>query len=92
MANMLFANFNQDYSCVSVGTRGGYSIINCDPFGRVYTQNDGGRGIVEMLFCTSLIALVGAPDTPSSSPPQAPNRQHKTPVDDMRAAFSPAAS
>ncbi|KAJ6458867.1 WD40 repeat-like protein [Mycena vitilis] len=68
MAGMLFANFNQDYSCVSVGTRKGYSITNCDPFGRVYTQNDGARGIVEMLFCTSLIALVGAPDTPSSSP------------------------
>lgn len=66
---MLFANFNQDYSCVSVGTRKGYSITNCDPFGRVYTQNDGARGIVEMLFCTSLIALVGAPDSgPASSP------------------------
>ncbi|KAJ7448411.1 WD40 repeat-like protein [Mycena latifolia] len=66
MSGMLFANFNQDYSCVSVGTRKGYSITNCDPFGRVYTQNDGARGIVEMLFCTSLIALVGAPS--SSSP------------------------
>ncbi|KAJ7648112.1 WD40 repeat-like protein [Roridomyces roridus] len=65
---MLFANFNQDYSCVSVGTRKGYSITNCDPFGRVYTQSDGARGIVEMLFATSLLALVGAPDTPSSSP------------------------
>ncbi|KAJ7115529.1 WD40 repeat-like protein [Mycena crocata] len=69
-AGMLFANFNQDYSCVSVGTRKGYSITNCDPFGRVYTMNDGARGIVEMLFCTSLIALVGAPssnDTANSS-------------------------
>ncbi|KAG9311918.1 WD40 repeat-like protein [Chiua virens] len=66
--NMLFANFNQDYSCISVGTRKGYSITNCDPFGRVYTMNDGARGIVEMLFCTSLIALVGAADQPQSSP------------------------
>ncbi|KIM78177.1 hypothetical protein PILCRDRAFT_75801 [Piloderma croceum F 1598] len=65
---MLFANFNQDFSCVSVGTRKGYSITNCDPFGRVYTMNDGARGIVEMLFCTSLIALVGAADQPQSSP------------------------
>ncbi|CAK5266775.1 unnamed protein product [Mycena citricolor] len=63
---MLFANFNQDFSCVSVGTKGGYSITNCDPYGRVYTQNDGPRGIVEMLFCTSLIALVGAPSSTSS--------------------------
>ncbi|EGN92573.1 putative phosphatidylinositol 3,5-bisphosphate-binding protein of the vacuolar membrane [Serpula lacrymans var. lacrymans S7.3] len=65
---MLFANFNQDFSCISVGTRKGYSITNCDPFGRVYTMNDGARGIVEMLFCTSLIALVGAADQPQSSP------------------------
>ncbi|QRV81627.1 autophagy-related protein 18 [Ceratobasidium sp. AG-Ba] len=67
-SNMLFANFNQDFSCISVGTKKGYSITNCDPFGRVYTKNDGARGIVEMLFCTSLIALVGAADQPSSSP------------------------
>ncbi|EKM56318.1 uncharacterized protein PHACADRAFT_172055 [Phanerochaete carnosa HHB-10118-sp] len=66
--NMLFANFNQDFTCISVGTRKGYSITNCDPFGRVYTMNDGARGTVEMLFCTSLIALVGAADQPHSSP------------------------
>jgi hypothetical protein len=30
--------------------------------------DDGSRGIVEMLFCTSLIALVGAADQASSSP------------------------
>ncbi|EIN08716.1 WD40 repeat-like protein [Punctularia strigosozonata HHB-11173 SS5] len=66
--NMLFANFNQDFTCISVGTKKGYSITNCDPFGRVYTMNDGARGIVEMLFCTSLIALVGAADQPQSSP------------------------
>lgn len=65
---MLFANFNQDFSCISMGTRKGYCITNCDPFGRVYTLNDGARGIVEMLFCTSLIALVGAADQPHSSP------------------------
>ncbi|KAF5320604.1 hypothetical protein D9611_013710 [Ephemerocybe angulata] len=66
--NMLFANFNQDFSCISLGTKRGYSITNCDPFGRVYTMNDGARGIVEMLFCTSLIALVGAADQAQSSP------------------------
>lgn len=30
--------------------------------------DDGAKGIVEMLFCTSLIALVGAADQPQSSP------------------------
>jgi len=67
-SNMLFANFNQDFTCISVGTRKGYSITNVDPFGKVYTMGDGARGIVEMLFCTSLIALVGAADHPQSSP------------------------
>ncbi|PPQ91069.1 hypothetical protein CVT25_014737 [Psilocybe cyanescens] len=57
-SNMLFANFNQDFSCISVGTRKGYSVTNYD----------GARGIVEMLFCTSLIVLVGAADQPQSSP------------------------
>ncbi|TFK84038.1 WD40 repeat-like protein [Polyporus arcularius HHB13444] len=66
--NMLFANFNQDFTCISVGTKKGYSITNVEPFGRVYTMNDGARGIVEMLFCTSLLALVGAADHPQSSP------------------------
>ncbi|KZS97373.1 WD40 repeat-like protein, partial [Sistotremastrum niveocremeum HHB9708] len=68
-SQMLFANFNQDFSCISVGTRKGYSVTNCDPFGRVYTQNDGARGIAEMLFTTSLVALVGAAaDQMQSSP------------------------
>lgn len=56
VTSMLFANFNQDFTCVesspscvkitqmtsrciSVGTRKGYSITNCDPFGRVYTMS-----------------------------------------------------
>ncbi|KZO89607.1 WD40 repeat-like protein [Calocera viscosa TUFC12733] len=67
---LLFANFNQDFSCISVGTRQGYSITNCDPFGRVFSKHEGAVGIVEMLFCTSLVALVGAADQPSSSPRQ----------------------
>ncbi|KLO10608.1 WD40 repeat-like protein [Schizopora paradoxa] len=65
---MLFANFNQDFTCISVGTKKGYSISNCDPFGRVHTNHDGARGIVEMLFSTSLLALVGAGDQKPMSP------------------------
>ncbi|KAI8884598.1 WD40 repeat-like protein [Backusella circina FSU 941] len=53
-------NFNQDYSCISVGTKTGYRIYNCDPFGKCYSKSDGDTGIVEMLFCTSMVALVGA--------------------------------
>ncbi|KXS11752.1 WD40 repeat-like protein [Gonapodya prolifera JEL478] len=67
-SDILFVNFNQDFSCVSVGTRHGYKIYNCDPFGKCYGKTDGGIGIVEMLFSTSLVALVGAGEQPAFSP------------------------
>ena len=37
--------------CISVGTRKGYSITNCDPFGRVYTKSE--CRIVVSIYCTS---------------------------------------
>ncbi|KAI9203747.1 WD40-repeat-containing domain protein [Polychytrium aggregatum] len=66
--DILFINFNQDFSCISVGTRHGHKIYNCDPFGKVYGKSDGGIGIIEMMFCTSLVALVGAGEQPAFSP------------------------
>ncbi|WWC92789.1 uncharacterized protein L201_007748 [Kwoniella dendrophila CBS 6074] len=68
--DLLCCSFNQDFSCIAVGHKKGYTILNCDPFGKVHSKNDqGATGIVEMLFCTSLVALVGAADTqPSNSP------------------------
>ena len=43
MRPTLVSSFSDDtYSlprCVSVGTKKGYSITNCDPFGRVYTMS-----------------------------------------------------
>ncbi|GAA5912117.1 hypothetical protein JCM5296_000801 [Sporobolomyces johnsonii] len=65
--DLLSVAFNQDHSCIATGTRKGYTITNCDPFGKVYGRSDGATSIVEMLFCTSLVALVGAGDRPSSS-------------------------
>ncbi|KAJ3003381.1 autophagy protein [Thoreauomyces humboldtii] len=65
---LLFINFNHDFSCISVGTRQGYRIYNCDPIGKCYGKTEGGIGIVEMLFCTSLVALVGAGEQPAFSP------------------------
>ncbi|KAJ3106688.1 autophagy protein [Phlyctochytrium planicorne] len=65
---LLFVNFNQDASCISVGSRQGYRIYNVDPFGKCYGKLDGGIGIVEMLFCTSLVALVGSGEQPAFSP------------------------
>ncbi|GAA6053195.1 hypothetical protein JCM3770_000023 [Rhodotorula araucariae] len=65
--DLLSVSFNQDSTCIATGTRKGYSITNCDPFGKVYGRTDGATSIVEMLFCTSLVALVGAGDRPASS-------------------------
>lgn len=64
---LLSVNFNQDHSCVAVGTRDGYSITNCEPFGRVYTNHAGPTSLVEMLFCTSLVALVATSDSDPKS-------------------------
>lgn len=64
---LLCAGFNQDATCISVGTRRGYTITNCEPFNQVYAKSQGATSTVEMLFCTSLVALVGAGDKPGSS-------------------------
>lgn len=58
---MNFVTFNQDYSCLAVGTKGGYQIYNCDPFGKAYENKDGDVSIIEMLFATSLVALIFTP-------------------------------
>ncbi|KPV75093.1 uncharacterized protein RHOBADRAFT_53988 [Rhodotorula graminis WP1] len=65
--DLLSVSFNQDSTCIATGSRKGYTITNCDPFGKVYGRSDGATSIVEMLFCTSLVALVGAGDRPASS-------------------------
>jgi len=67
-SGILFVNLNQDFTCISVGTTDGFKIFSCEPFVSCFNQSDGGTGIVEMLFCTSLVAVVGAGDQPSRSP------------------------
>lgn len=66
---LLFLNFNQDASCVSAGTVDGFCVFNCEPFTKAHEQSEGGGlGICEMLFCTSLVAVVGSGDQPTFSP------------------------
>jgi len=67
--SLLFANFNQDATCLSVGAAEGFKVCNTQPhFSEVYSQDVGSVGICEMLFCSSLVAVVGAGDDPSLSP------------------------
>ncbi|KAF8538334.1 autophagy-related protein 18 [Trichophaea hybrida] len=58
---MNFVTFNQDFSCLAVGNHNGYRIYNCDPFRNVYENKEGDVSIVEMLFSTSLVALILSP-------------------------------
>lgn len=67
-SNIKTIAFNQDFTCLSVGTASDYRVYNCDPFGECFHKSDdGGASIVEMLFSTSLIAIVGLGDKPSTS-------------------------
>lgn len=68
LATINFINFNQTGTCISMGTSQGFEIYNCDPFGKFYSEESGGYGIVEMLFSTSLLAVVGIGDQPAMSP------------------------
>ncbi|XP_027331324.1 autophagy-related protein 18b isoform X2 [Abrus precatorius] len=65
---ILCASFNQDNSCFAVGTRDGFRIFDTNTGRLCYERAVGGFVIVEMLFSSSLLAIVGAGDQPSLSP------------------------
>ncbi|CAN0278701.1 unnamed protein product, partial [Ectocarpus sp. 12 AP-2014] len=58
----------QDATCLAVGLRTGYRIYTCRPFAQCFAMTDGGIGRAEMLFSSSLVALVGSGDRPAFSP------------------------
>ncbi|CAL0330403.1 unnamed protein product [Lupinus luteus] len=65
---ILCASFNQDNSCFAIGTRDGFRIFDTITGKLCYEKSIGAFGIVEMLFSSSLLAIVGAGDQPSLSP------------------------
>lgn len=65
---MSTCSFNQDSSCLSKGTETGFSIYNLDPIELRYRDATESIGCVEMLYCTSLVVLIGSGLTPGSSP------------------------
>lgn len=65
---ILCASFNQDNSCFVIGTRDGFRIFDSNTGKLLYERAVGAFSIVEMLFSTSLLAIVGAGEQPSLSP------------------------
>ncbi|XP_073317481.1 autophagy-related protein 18b isoform X2 [Primulina huaijiensis] len=65
---IICASFNQDNSCFAIGTRDGFKIFDCTTGKLLYEQVIGAFVIVEMLYRSSLLAIVGAGEQPSLSP------------------------
>eukprot|EP00446_Apocalathium_sp_SHHI-4_P088169 CAMPEP_0177481398 /NCGR_PEP_ID=MMETSP0369-20130122/26361_1 /TAXON_ID=447022 ORGANISM="Scrippsiella hangoei-like, Strain SHHI-4" /NCGR_SAMPLE_ID=MMETSP0369 /ASSEMBLY_ACC=CAM_ASM_000364 /LENGTH=613 /DNA_ID=CAMNT_0018957217 /DNA_START=77 /DNA_END=1915 /DNA_ORIENTATION=- len=64
-----YLGFNQDQTCLAVGTIAGFRIFSTESFTLLHKEDCGAVSVVEMLFRTSLLALVGfsSSRTPSSS-------------------------
>ena len=58
---MNFVTFNQDYSHLAVSTSRGYRIYTTDPFSKCFETKYGDIALLEMLFSTSLVALILSP-------------------------------
>ncbi|KAH8597895.1 autophagy-related protein 18 [Bisporella sp. PMI_857] len=58
---MNFVTFNQDYSCLAVGTSKGFRIYHTEPYSKIFSSDDGNVALIEMLFSTSLVALILSP-------------------------------
>ncbi|KAL3629755.1 Autophagy-related protein 18b [Castilleja foliolosa] len=76
---VLCASFNQDNSCFAIGTKDGFKIFDCDTGRLLYERVSftriwfillvvGAFIIVEMLYRSSLLAIVGAGEQPALSP------------------------
>lgn len=53
--------FNQSYSHLAVGGEKGFRVYYTEPFAKCHETYEGNISLIEMLFSTSLIALVLSP-------------------------------
>ena len=65
---ILYFSINQEYNCISIGTKAGFKIFSLDPFQLLYENLCGPINIVEMLNTTNLILLVGLTEMGDLSP------------------------
>ena len=66
--SMLYVSFNQDNSFFSVGTERGFLIYQTYPYAEPYERKmGGGIGIVEMLYKSNFLALMGGGTIPKFS-------------------------
>ncbi|KAF2671952.1 WD40 repeat-like protein, partial [Microthyrium microscopicum] len=56
-----FVTFNQDNSLLGVGSSKGFKLYTTEPFSVYYGNEEGDVSIMEMLFSTSLVALILSP-------------------------------
>ena len=64
-SEILYISFNQDSSCISIGTESGFKIVKTNPFLDLYYRDmKGGIGIVEMLYNTNILGLAGGGKNP----------------------------
>lgn len=78
LTKVSYINFNQNGSCISIATNKGFNITKCDPFRKYFVEENGSFSIVEMLFSSSLIVVVGLGEDKSPSPRQLQIRNIET--------------
>ena len=60
---VLYFNFNQDNTCLAIGTKRGFRIFQCHPFDLIYCADIGAVSIIEMQYTSNILALVGDGDS-----------------------------
>ena len=66
---VLFYGFNQDNTCLAVGTKRGFRIYQCHPFDLICWADIGPISIVEMMYTSNILALVSLGDDHSQQSP-----------------------